>query len=163
MQQTVRDAMTTNVLAVPCHARIAEAEHMLLAHGVEELFVHDDENLLCGVVPDYELLKWRLSPSSEQTSIDAIMSRRFLVIGPDSSLSVAARYLREHFHRRLAVVEQRRLIGQVTRRNILGWLASMADSLNPSSSRDGEPEEDLHRLDEVTASRSPQRSTLARS
>jgi CBS domain-containing protein len=52
------------------------------------------------------------------------MSRRFLVIGPDSPLSVAARYLREHLHHRLAVVENRQLIGVLTRTRVLEYLAS---------------------------------------
>lgn len=122
MQATVRDAMSTDVVVTPLHTRISDAERLMLDHGVEELFVVDSEGLLCGVVPDYELLKWRLNPGSEQQRVDMVMSRRFLVIGVDSSLIVAARYLREHIHRRLAVVEERRLIGQITRQAVLTWL-----------------------------------------
>ncbi len=124
MQATVRDAMSTDVVATTCHTSITDAERLLISHGVDELFIIDERGLLCGVVPDYELLKRRLSPCADQKTVEAIMSRRFLVIGADSPLTVAGRYLREHVHRRLAVVEERRLVGQLTRRAVLTWLMS---------------------------------------
>ncbi len=124
MQATVRDAMSTDVVAATCHTSITDAERLLISHGVDELFIIDDRGLLCGIVPDYELLKRRLSPCTDQKTVEAIMSRRFLVIGADSPLTVAGRYLREHVHRRLAVVEERRLVGQLTRRAALKWLMS---------------------------------------
>ncbi len=120
--------MSTDVVAATCHTSIADAERLLISHGVDELFIVDERGLLCGVVPDYELLKRRLTPCTEQKTVEAIMSRRFLVIGADSPLTVAGRYLREHVHRRLAVVEERRLVGQLTRRAALRWLMSWQEA-----------------------------------
>ncbi len=132
MRATVRDAMSTELVHVQRQSSIVDAECLLLQHGLDELFVTDAEGRLLGVVPDYALLKHRLAaPLENFQTIECLMSRRFLVIDVDSPLSVAARYLREHVHRRLAVVEDMRLVGQVTRRTVLRLLAIEADSAPP--------------------------------
>jgi CBS domain-containing protein len=126
MQAIVRDAMSKDVASVNCHVSIADAERLLVRYGLEELFVSDNHGALCGVVPDYALLKQRLGDvANASLPVATIMSRRFLVITPDCPLTVAGRYLREHVHRRLAVVENMRLIGQVTRWSVLALLSSL--------------------------------------
>lgn len=119
--------MSTDLVLATRQMSLEDAERMLLSSGVDELFVVDERGWLCGVVPDYELLKTRMTPSHDSGTVESIMSRRFLVIGPETPLSVAGRYLREHVHRRLAVVEERRLIGQITRRSVLKWLRSIPE------------------------------------
>lgn len=120
--------MSTELVVTTLRTSLAEAERMLLSCGVDELFVVDDGGALCGVVPDYELLKVRMTAACHSATVESVMSRRFLVIGPESPLTVAARYLREHVHRRLAVIDEGRLIGQVTRRSVIAWLRSEADA-----------------------------------
>lgn len=124
MQPTVREMMTGNVRTIPCNATLAEAERILIAERLPELFVTDEAGFVVGVIPDYALVKLHLTDAEPPAGLETVMSRRFLVIGPDSPLSVAARYLREHLHHRLAVVENRQLIGVLTRTRVLEYLAS---------------------------------------
>ncbi len=136
MRATVRDAMSIDVVSVPRHTSIDDAERLLIQHGLDELFVTDAQGRLLGVLPDYALLKHRMSaPAQECQSVECLMSRRFLVIGVDSPLAVASRYLREHVHRRLVVVDDMQLVGQVTRRSVLRWFAlEVGDSQSPPES-----------------------------
>lgn len=124
MQPTVREMMTGNVRTIPCNATLTEAERILVAERLPELFVTDEEGFVVGVIPDYALVKLHLTDAEPPHGLETVMSRRFLVISPDSPLSVAARYLREHLHHRLAVVENRQLIGVLTRTRVLEYLAS---------------------------------------
>jgi CBS domain-containing protein len=149
MPITVRDAMSTDLVATARKTSLADAERMLLSYGVDELFVVDERGWLCGVVPDYELLKARMAPSLELRTVEAVMSRRFLVIEPDSPLTLAGRYLREHVHRRLVVVEERRLLGQITRRSVLAWLRAMPERESDEFLRGETEHEMLRRLDEM--------------
>ena len=120
MDLKVRDVMTGDFQSVPWHATLLEAERILLKTGLTELFVEDERGFVVGVLPDYVFLRLHLT-DIEQTRADiaSVMTRRFFVIGPESSLTVAARYLRDHLHHRLAVVENRRLVGILTRMAIL--------------------------------------------
>lgn len=128
MPLRVRDLMTGNVRTIPSNATLAEAERILIAERLSELFVTDEEGFVVGVIPDYTLVKLHLTDAEPPRGLESVVSRRFLVIGPDSPLSVAARYLREHLHHRLAVVENRQLIGVLTRTRVLEHLASIPRS-----------------------------------
>lgn len=126
MQAIVRDAMSTDVVTIPRQTTIADAERLLIQKSVDELFVTNEKGRLVGTLPDYELLKLRMrGPVKPDATIESLTSRRFLVIGADSPLSIALRYLREHVHHRLAVVEDMRLVGRVTRQSALRLLAEM--------------------------------------
>jgi len=116
--------MTGHVRTIPCNTTLAEAERILVAERLPELFVTDEEGFVVGVIPDYALVKLHLTDAEPPDGLETVISRRFLVIGPDSPLSVAARYLREHLHHRLAVVENRQLIGVLTRTRVLEYLTS---------------------------------------
>jgi CBS domain-containing protein len=124
MRPTVREMMTGDVRTIPCNATLADAERILLEQGLTELFVTDAEGHVVGVIPDYALVKLHLTDAEPPRGLESVISRRFLVIGPESSLGVAARYLREHLHHRLAVVENRQLIGVLTRTRVLEYLSS---------------------------------------
>lgn len=119
MDLTVRDVMTREVPTIPSNATLADAERKLLAGGVGELFVLNEDGFVIGVLPDYVFLRFHLSGAEMPGRIESLMTRRFFVIGPESRLCVAARYLRDHLHPRLAVVEDLRLIGLLTRTNVL--------------------------------------------
>jgi CBS domain-containing protein len=119
MELTVRDVMIRDVATIPVDAPLADAERELLAGGTGELFVQDEAGLVIGVLPDYVLLQFRLTGGTRPETIESLMTRRFLVIGPESRLCVAARYLRDHLHHRLAVVEDRRLVGLLRRIDLL--------------------------------------------
>jgi predicted transcriptional regulator len=124
MQPTVREMMTGDIRTIPCNATLAEAERILIGEHLPELFVTDEAGFVVGVIPDYALVKLHLTDAEHPAGLETVMSRRFLVIGPDSPLGVAARYLREHLHHRLAVVENRQLIGVLTRTRVLEYLVS---------------------------------------
>ena len=119
MELTVRDVMTRDVPTIPCNATLAAAEQKLLDGGIGELFVVDDDGFVIGVLPDYVFLKFHLFGADRPGTIESLMTRRFFVIGPESRLSVATRYLRDHLHHRLAVVDERRLVGLLRRTDIL--------------------------------------------
>jgi len=152
MGATVRDAMSTDVVSVPRHTSLDDAERLLIQHGLVELFVTNEQGLLLGILPDYALLKHRMADvCRRRQSVETLMTRRFLVIGVDSPLSVAARYLREHIHHRLAVVDDMRLVGQVTRHAVLRLLSVEATD---TQSRPGK--QPVQRPKMLPASRSPQ-------
>ena len=132
MRATVRDAMSTDVVSVRSQTSIDDAERLVVQYCLSELFVTNEQGRLVGTLPDYVILKRRLAkaPRPRQT-VEHFMSRRFLVIDADSPVCVAARYLREHVHNRLAVVEGMSLIGQITRGAVLQLLSQNTCDTQP--------------------------------
>jgi CIC family chloride channel protein len=122
MELTVRDLMSREVQTIPCSASLGDAERLLVSRRLSELFVVDGRGYLVGLLPDVTLLKLHLSDVEKPASLASVLSRRFLVIGADAPARIAAKYLREHIHHRLAVVEGRRLVGVITRKALLQHL-----------------------------------------
>ncbi len=123
MQGTARRILSTEIAVVDPHAPLAEAEALLLRQGVDELFVVDETGRLLGIVPDYVLLRRRLVPDGAGR-VAEIMSTHVLTASPDASLTELASRLRMHVHPRVPIVEDGRLIGMVTRRDLLQTLAT---------------------------------------
>ncbi len=138
MQATVADLMSREVGRISRTSTIRDALQLLVARGFEELYVTDADMRLVGVVPDYELLKYRLADTRDDgLPIENLMTRRLLVVAPITPLSVALRYLRQSCHRRLAVVEQMQVVGQISRGDVLRQLVTEgpAPRWNPTPPR----------------------------
>lgn len=68
---------------------------------------------------------------SEGRTAAAVMSRRVISVGPDDDTSVAARMLLEHRIHAVPVLEDDRLIGMVSRFDMIRCLVEHPDCCNP--------------------------------
>jgi predicted transcriptional regulator len=137
MQTTVQEVMAKRPVTIDQHASIDEALDLLLQEAVSELYVTGDSGRLVGVVPDYELLKAQLAQVACSTAVETLMSRSFVTTDPRCLLSALAPIFRESYCRRIAVVDNGQLVGQIDRRHVIaslrnGQSVSTADSLAAS-------------------------------
>ena len=119
MQFTVRDLMTSQSLTICELATVEEATRMILERAACELYVVDDSGRLLGTISDYSLLKARMIQSDSQEPVTRLISRKMLLLTPDMRLDEVAGYFRESCYPRLAVVDGGRIIGQLSRRDVL--------------------------------------------
>lgn len=103
----------------------------LLQSAATELFVIAADDRLLGIVPDYELLKAKLSGSWSELTVAQVMSHRLLCFTPETTVAAVLRAFREGQHSRAAVVESGRLVGQITRTVLLQTLAHSRPSPVP--------------------------------
>ncbi|SFH69414.1 CBS domain-containing protein [Planctomicrobium piriforme] len=120
---TVREVALRAPVTVLPDLAISEAEQLLISQNASEIYVTDATERLLGVVPDYEILKYRLIGGDGKARISALMSAITVTLEPSASIEAGARLLREHVHASIPVVEQGRLIGQLCRINLLRILA----------------------------------------
>jgi CBS domain-containing protein len=137
MSSTVKDVMSTYVIAVRQGASYKEMAAMLHEQRVSAFPVLDDDNKVVGVVSESDLLTkealegtvpWALSSLTQQrvrrqvnavTAAD-LMTKPPVTIGPDEPATQAARLMYSHRVKRLPVISDRgRLIGIVTRSDVL--------------------------------------------
>jgi CBS domain-containing protein len=140
MSATVRDVMTTHVVAVRRNASVKEMAARLREYRVSAFPVVDDDNIVIGVVSGGDLLtKEALAPEGSgpvgplagllhrklekkargSTAADLMTSPAWKV-GPDASVGRAARLMHDHKVKRLPVVDGGgHLIGIVSRVDVL--------------------------------------------
>lgn len=137
MNATVKDVMSTHVIAVREFASFKEIATRLREQRVSAFPVIDLDNKVIGVVSEADLLPKEalegtvpsvlhsLGRSREQSRINAVtaadlMTRPPVTIGPDEPVTRAARLMYSRRVKRLPVTnEDGRLIGIVTRSDVL--------------------------------------------
>jgi CBS domain-containing protein len=137
MSATVRDVMTTRVVALRKHADYKKIVSALRQYRVSACPVLDEANRVIGVVsgadllfkqtdPDYPpglaRLEWRLGEASKANAVtaDKLMTAPAVSIDPDATVVAAARLMQDRRVKRLPVVDQEgRLAGIVSRSDVL--------------------------------------------
>ena len=132
----IRDVMTRDVATVRADEPLLAALRTLLQRGVSGAPVVDAAGELVGVISEHDLVEWqgrlvdRLTTDPpagateyarrlESETVDQIMSRPAVTIEESAPLSEAIRLFRERRSRRLPVTSGGRLVGIVTRGDVL--------------------------------------------
>lgn len=123
MRLTVGDLMTQRPVMVSPGCSADAAVEILSRHEVTELYVTDKIGRLLGVVPDFELLKAELSGEASDATVEQLMSRSIPVFSPDSDAAEVARLFRDGRYSRFPVVNKGRLVGVITRGDVVRLMA----------------------------------------
>jgi CBS domain-containing protein len=142
------DVMTTAVVTVGPQTPVAEIVTLLLRHGVSAVPVVDESGAVLGLVSEGDLLRraelgtqkqrsaWRAFftgtaklaeeyvRSHAKVAAD-VMTRDVVCVGPGTTLDAIANMMEEHRIKRVPVVQERRLVGIVSRANLLRAFAAL--------------------------------------
>lgn len=129
--------MTTDVLTTGPNSSLKEAARRMLEAGVSGLPVTDADGALRGIITEADFVSGEAErraakraglirffvdqpdiPRHEQTVAD-VMTKEVIVIGPDVDHAEAARLMQRERVKRLPVVEDGRLVGLVSRTDML--------------------------------------------
>lgn len=122
---TARSCMTQHVVTVTPRQIIGDAMAVLLKHKISGAPVIEGNNRLVGMLSEIDCLRalacssYDSSPFQHDRRVEELMSRRLITITPNVELFTMVRMFQEHAVRRLPVVEQEILVGQVSRRDLL--------------------------------------------
>ena len=114
----VADIMTRNVVTVDANATVAEAAHLLSSRRFTGLPVVNDQGALVGVVSEYDII------SKAGRTVADIMSTEVVSITESHSVEEVARIMGRLRIRRLPVVSEGRLVGIVTRADLVTFFAT---------------------------------------
>ncbi len=120
MQTTmkVRDVMTTKVITVTQEQSKQQAARLLTQHRISGLPVVNDDNVVVGVVTEYDVI------GKEGQTVRDIMTRGVISVTPDTDLEEASRILVNERIKRLLVLDQGRLVGIVSRADLVREVAT---------------------------------------
>ena len=126
------DWMTEGVLAVEIFDSIAVARRLMAKHRVNQLPVVDNDRLV-GIVTDRDIRD--AYPTSlminraedidrfaEKITVEEVMTHDVFVVRPDTGLPTAVGLLRRHRIGALPVLKDQKLVGIITRSDILDFV-----------------------------------------
>lgn len=154
-----RDIMTTGALTVTAQSSIADAAHLMLEHRISGLPVVDQGGALIGIVTERDLVcrpeistaprheRWIqlwLTPDelaeeyvrSRGRTVGEVMTRQVVGITPDTPLDKVVALMIRDGVKRLPVVQDGKVIGIVSRADLLRGLAARLDSLPEAKTAD---------------------------
>jgi CBS domain-containing protein len=148
----VRDVMTADVISVRPETPLKEVARTLSEHGISGVPVVDEAGSVVGVVSEADFLikeqqaaqpgrsllfSWLFDRAESQrvetklraTTAGGAMSRPPITIGPDQALREAAALMTRSHVNRLPVVDDGKLLGIVTRADLVGTFLVPDDEL----------------------------------
>lgn len=128
----VKDHMQNTRVAIRCNTPLTEVVDTLLANNTIGLPVVDEEMQVIGFVSEQDCIKKLLVSSyhSEGTPlVNEVMFNEPLTVAPDDSIIEMARQMIAHKPKIYPVVEEGKLIGLITRADVLRALREHGNSL----------------------------------
>lgn len=125
---TVRDWMSTELIAARAGMTVLEAMDLLLEHEISGLPVLDDRGDIIGVLTERDCLKVAYSASYHQDLgglVGESMTREVETIEADADIATAIERFLKSPYRRFPVLQETRLVGQISRRDVLRALRTL--------------------------------------
>lgn len=116
----VRQLMTHPVVRIHPDEPVAVAARTLTHYNIGAMPVCGTDGRVCGVITDRDIVTRCLAAerSWESTAVKDVMTRQVLSVSPDTDVTEAARIMGARQVRRLPVVENERLCGMLSLRDV---------------------------------------------
>jgi CBS domain-containing protein len=163
MAMNASDVMVNDVITVKPTATVQEAAQVLLTNRISGMPIVDDSGAVVGMITEGDLIRradadvwpkaWGPPPrrgwlkllmdgdicdtecvTQQGRTVADIMTREIISVDPDTSVSDIATLVMRHRIKRVPVMRKGRLVGLVSRANLLQALASRAGVLPLQSS-----------------------------
>ena len=123
MRMTVSDLMCETPVTISARSSCDQALEAFFEYETPELYVVDAAGRFLGVLPDYELIKAQLSGEAQNACVEQLMSSSIRCFTPGTDAADVARLFRDSSCSRVPVVKSGRLVGVVTRSDVLRLMA----------------------------------------
>jgi CBS domain-containing protein len=128
---TARDVMTRRPVAVPSDASITDAIAVLLRRDISGVPVVDERQQLVGILSERDCLRviavgeYSAVDHEKLRSVSEFMTPPKYTVAPTAGIYSLADFFLTHHERRLPVVDDGKLVGLVTRRDVLRGIQKM--------------------------------------
>jgi CBS domain-containing protein len=148
----VSDVMTVDVVSVRVDTSFKEIAAALVEEGISAVPVLDEDGFVIGIVSEADLLARQAYPGEQKRGIHSlvdvlagrdprwlhksqgltagdVMTPSVFTVSPDDDLHVVARRMLEHELKRMVVVRTGRLVGMVSRSDLMRLFVESDDAL----------------------------------
>ena len=113
------DVMTKDVVTVKPDILLKDAIRILVGKGISGLPVVDDSNGIVGMLSESDIINYMFSGHSHVTAVSEAMSKKITSVASDTDLDKIALIIGEKKFRRIPIVDNGKLVGIVSRRDII--------------------------------------------
>ena len=117
-----KNIMTTDVISVKKNTSIGNAVDLLVENNVTGLPVVDDDMNLVGVISEKDMLSLLSEPESSAGKVEDYMTKDVVSFEQDEDLIAICECLVNNNFRRVPIVDNGRLVGIVSRRDIIRYI-----------------------------------------
>lgn len=128
--KTAKEVMTKVVITVSPETTIEQVVGILLENNISGAPVVDAGQKMVGVISEFQLLELIFSPDLRSSPVCQFMTTDVIHVRPETPLTDIASQFVLHRIRRLPVVDDGRVLGVISRRDLLRQVtgANMADN-----------------------------------
>jgi CBS-domain-containing membrane protein len=135
MLKTVAQLMSVDFVTVTARMSLTDALTLLVDSDATELCVVDDRGHFEGIVTDFDLLKSHLHDSLPHQTVGSLISRAVTVLAAEVLIDQAIPLFRDGSCSRAYICRNGRLLGRLSRTNVLRHLAQRDLVAVPQMSR----------------------------
>ena len=116
---TARDLMNSEVVTISPETTVTQAIDILTKYGVSGLPVVDVDNHVLGIITEFALLAIVYDPSVATDPVSQYLTKDVISVAVDDPVSTVADVFILHRIRRVLVVKNGKLVGLISRRDVL--------------------------------------------
>lgn len=154
MRVRVRDLMTVNPVSVCLGTTLQAAAEQMVQGEASEIYVIDQQRRLVGVVPEYDLLKYRLTHYHLEAPIDSLMYVQIESLSPEDDALQLAPLFRDRRNSCMAVTEHGLLVGKLSCRDLFRAILTL-DAIEDPEQRSEENTSDKEVIHSASATINP--------
>jgi len=122
---TAKAIMNTHVISVPADEDIYEAIRIMVLNNITGLPVLHEDGSLAGIVTEKNALRLLCHPEETPGAVSDYMTTDVTSFNPNDSLSDIAACFMTHCFRRVPIVEEGKLVGIVSTKDIIRHIADI--------------------------------------
>ena len=129
MIRKASDIMTPNVITTKPDVLVINAIKVLVDHHISGMPVVDGEGNLLGIITEHDIVNFLISGDAADTKVSVVMTKNVETHEPDTPFEEIVSHFATRRIRRVPVVEHGKVIGIVSRRDIVIEMNRIYDQL----------------------------------
>ncbi|HAX62291.1 MAG TPA: hypothetical protein DCX95_07055 [Elusimicrobia bacterium] len=119
-----KDVMTKNVVTIKADILLKDAIRILVGKGISGVPVVDDSGKVTGILSEKDIMNYMFSGNLSTTVVSEAMTKNVVSMTSDTDLDKVALLISEKKFRRVPVIDNGKLVGIISRRDIIRSLLS---------------------------------------
>ena len=111
--------MTSTVITAKEDMLVTNVMKLLLRWHISGLPVVDDDGILLGIITEHDVMNFALSGEAASTRASEVMTKQVVTYSPDTLVVEIVNHFAAHRIRRVPVVEHGKVVGIISRRDIV--------------------------------------------
>jgi len=129
LKRTAKDVMTGPVITAKGNVLITDIIKLLLRWHISGVPIVDDNGKLMGIITEHDVVNFALSGQAATTTASEVMTTKVVTYSPDTLVVEIINYFAANRIRRVPVVENDKVIGIISRRDIVRYMDQMYSKL----------------------------------